>query len=309
MSGPQPQLRLLLVEDEPTQRLLLQRVLLRAGYEVETACDGEEALRKLSQSAFQMLLTDWDMPGMDGIKLCGRARAAGLAGYLYILLLTSHGSTAEVVAGLEAGADDFVRKPAEEAELLARLSAGRRIVQLEQSLREANERIHLLSITDALVGTFNRRYLTEQLCREVDRAWRYGRPLAVSLADIDHFKRVNDLHGHHVGDEVLRGVASLTTGSLRPSSDWVARFGGEEFVIVLPETDRAAAVSVSEKIRRLLESTTLTTSAGDLRVTASFGTAELGEAAGSAREAAESLLRVADASLYASKHGGRNRVS
>lgn len=307
MSEPRP--ALLLVEDEPTQRLLLERVLLRAGYPVATACDGEEALRKLSTNSFQMLLTDWDMPGMDGITLCRRARDAGLAGYLYILLLTSHGSTGELVAGLEAGADDFVRKPADEAELLARLNAGRRIVRLEQSLREANERVHLLSITDPLVGIFNRRYLAEELCREIERARRYGRPLSISLADLDHFKRINDVYGHHVGDEVLRHVASLATKSLRPASDWAARYGGEEFVLVLPETDRAAALAVSEKIRRLLESTPLMSPAGTLQVTASFGTAELAASESGPREAAESLLRAADAALYASKRCGRNRVS
>jgi two-component system, cell cycle response regulator len=309
MSEGRQALRLLIVEDEPTQRLLLQRILQRAGYEVESAADGEQALRKLAAGTFQMLLTDWDMPGMNGVTLCRRARSAGLEGYLYILLLTSHGSTAEVVAGLEAGADDFLRKPAEEAELLARLSAGRRVIQLEQRLREANAHIHQLSITDGLVGTFNRRYLTEQLAREIERAQRYGRPLSIVLADLDLFKRINDRYGHQVGDEVLKGFAALALGSVRAASDWVARFGGEEFVIVLPEIDRAGAVGAAQKLRRALESAPLATSGGALSVTASFGVAELDSRAGSTLATADALLRAADQALYASKNNGRNCVS
>src|SRR6516165_5829213 len=140
MSDAAP-LQLLLVEDEPTQLLLMQRLLNRAGYEVQTAGNGEEALEKIATGKFQLLVTDWDMPGMDGATLCRHVRAANLPGYLYVLLLTGHGTTESVVAGLEAGADDYIRKPANEAELLARLKAGQRVVRLEQSLREANAKI------------------------------------------------------------------------------------------------------------------------------------------------------------------------
>lgn len=308
MSEP-PQFRLLLVEDEPTQRKLVERQLRRAGYAVETANDGEEALTKILDGQFQLLLTDWDMPGMDGRTLCRRVREANLPTYLYVLLLTSHGSTDDVVAGLDAGADDYLRKPANEAELLARLNSGRRIVQLEQSLREANTKIHLLSITDALIGTFNRRYLTEQLAVEVERARRYHRPLSAVMADLDRFKRINDERGHQAGDEVLKLFAELTKASIRQNIDWVARYGGEEFVIVLPETELAGATAVAEKIRAQCAATPMITSTGEVTVTASFGVAELGTQQSSADAAGQALLRRADTALYTSKNEGRNRVT
>ena len=305
-----PELQLLLVEDEPTQLLLMQRLLQRGGYVVDTAGNGEEALAKLSTGKYQMLVTDWDMPGMDGATLCQRVREAQLPGYLYILLLTGHGGM-DVVAGFEAGADDYIRKPANELELLARLKAGQRIVRLEQSLREANAKIHILSITDPLVGTFNRRHLNEQLIHEVERARRYQQPLAVIMADLDFFKDINDHHGHQVGDQVLRAFAELTQGSIRQASDWIARYGGEEFVVVLPQTDLAGATCTAEKIRNRCAAGAFRTAAGDVPLTASFGVACLSsvpDPRGVAADA-DALLREADAALYRSKHQGRNRVS
>jgi diguanylate cyclase (GGDEF)-like protein len=301
-------LHLLLVEDEPTQLLLMRRVLQRAGYKVETASNGEEALGKIAGGQFQILVTDWDMPGMDGVTLCRHVRSEDLPGYLYVLLLTSHGSTESVVAGLEAGADDYIRKPANEAELIARLNAGKRIVRLEQSLREANAQIQRLSITDPLVGIFNRRYLNEQLILEVEHARRYNRPLSVVMADLDHFKAVNDRYGHLAGDDVLKGFVELMRSSVRQASDWVARYGGEEFVIVLPETDTTGAAATAEKIRSRCAGAPMGTSEGQLTITASFGVAALAPSDEPPGSAADTLLRSADAALYRSKRGGRNCV-
>jgi two-component system cell cycle response regulator len=302
-------LKLLLVEDEPTQLLLAQRMLRRGGYDVETASDGATALEKLATGRFQLLVTDWEMPGMDGPTLCRRVRATRLPGYLYILLLTGQLSTHSVVIGLEAGADDYVRKPADEAELLARLAAGKRIVQLEQSLRDANAQIQRLSITDPLVGTYNRRYLNEQLMQDAARARRTQQPLSAILADLDFFKAINDRHGHQVGDEVLRHFVSVACGAIRDGIDWVARYGGEEFVVVLPDTGLAAALGVAEKIRALCASSILANDGASLQFTASFGVAELNPGEGADGAAAEALLRGADAALYRSKREGRNRVS
>jgi two-component system, cell cycle response regulator len=302
-------LQLLLVEDEPTQLLLTQRMLRRGGYEVETASDGATALAKLATGRFQFLVTDWEMPGMDGPTLCRKVRATRLPGYLYILLLTGQISTHSVVIGLEAGADDYVRKPADEAELLARLAAGKRIVQLEQSLRDANAQIQRLSITDPLVGTYNRRYLNEQLMQEVEQARCQPHALSAILADLDFFKSINDQHGHQIGDEVLRHFVSLARGAIRENRDWVARYGGEEFVVVLPDTDLAAAVNVAEKIRALCASSVIATDTTALQFTASFGVAVLAPGPGPTGAAAETLLRHADAALYRSKREGRNRVT
>jgi diguanylate cyclase (GGDEF)-like protein len=214
------------------------------------------------------------MPGIDGATLCRRVREAHLPGYLYILLLTGHDSPVHIVTGLEAGADDYVKKPARAAELLARLKTGSRIVRLERSLRASNEQVRRLSITDALVGTYNRRYLNDELVREVERSRRYGRSLSAVMADLDQFKRINDQHGHQTGDEVLRHFAELVRSSLR-QSDWVARYGGEEFVIVLPDTDAGGAVVTAEKIRTTCAAAPFATSTGQIAVTASFGVAVL----------------------------------
>ncbi len=300
---------LLLVEDEPTQLMLTQRMLRRGGYQVETASDGATALEKLATGRFSFLVTDWEMPGMDGPTLCRKVRATRLPGYLYILLLTGQISTRSVVIGLDAGADDYVRKPADEAELLARLAAGRRIVRLEQSLREANAQIQTLSITDPLVGTYNRRYLNEQLIQEVEVARRGPKPLAAILADLDFFKSINDQHGHQVGDLVLKHFASLARECVRANLDWVARYGGEEFVIVLPDTDLADAARAAEKIRAVCAASAVATDNGELQYTASFGVAALDHSGGPHGAAAEALLRQADAALYRSKREGRNRVT
>lgn len=305
-----PPLNLLIVEDEPTQRLLMQRLLRRAGYAVETAENGEEALEKIRAGRIHMVVTDWDMPRMDGVALCRRVREeqAGRPGYLYMLLLTGHSSTENLVTGLDAGADDYIRKPPNEAELLARLKAGQRIVRLEQSLREAQAEIQKLSITDPLGEIFNRRYLNDQLIHEVERARRYGHPLSAVMADLDLFKSINDAHGHQVGDDVLRAFVDLSKLSVRKASDWIARYGGEEFVVVLPETDLQGAARTAEKIRGCCASTPVETEAGLLIVTASFGVAQLRDD-GTSSEAADALLRDADAALYCSKHDGRNRVT
>ncbi|HVY80107.1 MAG TPA: diguanylate cyclase [Steroidobacteraceae bacterium] len=308
MNGTEEKFRLLLVEDEPTQRLMLERQLSRAGYLVDTAENGEQALTKILEGQYHILLTDWDMPGMDGPTLCKRVRAANLNTYIYILLLTGHLTTDDLVVGLGAGANDYVRKPANQAELLARLSAGSRIVKLEQSLREANEKIQLLSITDPLAGTYNRRYLNDQLLKEVERAQHYDRPLAVIMADIDRFKLINDERGHASGDEVLKRFAELAKSLIRPS-DWIARYGGEEFAIVLPETDCSGAAVAAEKVRAACAERPMPISTGALTVTSSFGVAGLPKAPMSVEAAAAAMMRDADAALYTSKHAGRNRVT
>src|SRR5882762_3973269 len=294
-------LRLLLVEDEPVQRRALERRLRKAGFLVDTAQNGDEALDRVLQGQYQILITDWDMPGMDGATLCRRVREANLSGYLYILLLTGHDSAADIVVGLEAGADDYIRKPANEAELLARLKAGRRIVELTRQ-------VQLLSVTDSLVGTYNRRYLTDQLALEIERARRYGRPLAVLIADLDHFKRINDDHGHLTGDEVLQGFADRVRTSIR-QNDWIARYGGEEFVVVLPDTNLAAAVATAEKIRLRCASAQMATTIGALVVTASFGVAALECLSVTETATVATLLHRADVALYRSKNAGRNRVT
>jgi diguanylate cyclase (GGDEF)-like protein len=307
--APQPAWRILLVDDEPTQRLIMTRLLKRAGYEVDTAGNGREALAKLENGDFPLMITDWEMPEMDGITLCSALRSSPQKGYTYTILLTSRDAIEHLVAGLQSGADDYITKPVIEPELIARLNTGRRIVTLERSLRAANEENRRLSITDPLTGVFNRRYLMEQLPKEIDRASRYGRTLSTIMCDVDHFKKINDTHGHLTGDEVLKWFGSTLQKSLR-NSDWIARYGGEEFVVVLPETNVVNAMTAAEHIRARIASTPFISASGDLQfpVTASFGVSGWRENVPKGATL-DSLMARADAGVYASKAGGRNRVS
>jgi two-component system, cell cycle response regulator len=300
---------ILLVEDEPTTRLMTARLLKQAGYEVQVVTNGAEALEMFKKQFFPMMLTDWDMPKMNGVALCKAVREMPLEGYVYTILLTARGGKANVIEGLAAGADDYLTKPPDDNELRARLNTGRRILKLEQSLRAANRRIHLLSIMDALTGTYNRRYLMERLPEEIKRACRYHRSLSVVLCDADHFKHVNDKHGHQVGDDVLKGLAILLMNVSRRDMDWVVRYGGEEFLVVLPETSVSDAIACAEKMRIAIAAHRFEITDGTLSVTSSFGVAgfdspQLPEDAGVDR-----LISCADVSLYRSKELGRNRVT
>jgi two-component system, cell cycle response regulator len=249
------------------------------------------------------------MPQMDGPTLCKCVRELDLEGYVYTLLLTARDAKEHIIAGLEAGADDYLTKPLHEAELFARLKTGARIVALEQNLRAANERNRKLSITDALTGAYNRRHFNDQLPIEIERCRRYKHALSVVMGDIDFFKKINDGYGHSAGDEVLEQFVQLTRSSIRTSSDWIARYGGEEFVIVMPETGHTGALRAAEKVREAIAAQPLLTTAGSIAITASFGVATLTPDGDCATQGIDQLIAVADARLYASKHAGRNRVT
>jgi diguanylate cyclase (GGDEF)-like protein len=300
---------ILLAEDDPVTRMLMTRFLKNAGYEVDAVANGSEALDKMTKRYYPMLVTDWEMPEMDGIALCKAVRNMQLDGYVYALLLTARDAKEHIITGLEAGADDYLVKPVHEPELIARLNAGRRILALEHSLRAANQRNRILSITDALTGAYNRRYLMEQLPREVERCRRYAYPLSVLMCDLDHFKQINDQRGHAAGDDVLQQFAARAQKSIRSNSDWIARYGGEEFLIVLPETAHAGGVFVAEKIRNLVAAAPFTTRAGDATVTASVGVASTGPHGPDLTLKVEALIRAADECLYKSKFEGRNRTT
>jgi diguanylate cyclase (GGDEF)-like protein len=305
----EPSATILLAEDDPVTRMLMTRFLKKAGYEVDAVANGSEAFDRMTARYYPMLVTDWEMPEMDGIALCKAVRNMQLDGYVYALLLTARDSKEHIIAGLEAGADDYLIKPVHEPELIARLNAGRRILNLEHSLRVANHRNRILSITDALTGTYNRRYLMEQLPRELERCRRYAYPLSVLMCDVDHFKKINDALGHAAGDDVLQQFVARAQKMLRTNSDWVSRYGGEEFLMVLPETPHAGAMHVAEKIRALISSTPFATHAGDAAVTASFGVASTGPCGPDIALKVDTLIRTADECMYRSKEEGRDRTS
>jgi two-component system, cell cycle response regulator len=298
----------LLAEDDPVARMLTARLLKKAGYEVVAVADGGAALEALRASFFPVILTDWEMPVLDGLGVVAAVRGGDWPGYIFTILLTGRDSHESVVAGLEAGADDYLTKPVDEAELLARMKTGWRIAELELRLRAAREEAVKLSLTDALTGVNNRRFLSDSLPSEVTRARRFDRPLSIVMCDIDHFKRVNDTYGHPAGDEVLRAFAAMLADKVRVDVDWVARFGGEEFVIVLPETDLDGAVLVAERLRAATAALEVRHDDQLLRVTSSFGVASVC-APWPEGAVADELLTQADLCLYLSKKQGRDRVT
>jgi diguanylate cyclase (GGDEF)-like protein len=300
-------MRVLLAEDDPVARMLTTRLLRKAGYEVIAVADGDAALATLRRAFCPLLLTDWEMPGLDGPALLQAIRAAEWPGYVYAVLLTGRDGREHVLQGLEAGADDYLKKPVDEAELVARMKTGRRIAALEARLRAAERIARQLSLTDALTGAYNRRHLIDELPLECERARRHRHALSLAICDIDHFKKINDTHGHAAGDEVLRVFARLLRESVR-EIDWVARFGGEEFVVVLPATEHAGALQVADKLRLQAESLLVPYAGDAIRLTASFGVATI-EPGWPQSPPPEALIEQADLCLYRSKQAGRNRVT
>jgi two-component system cell cycle response regulator len=299
----------LIVDDDELVLARLQELVAAAGYRVRTAANGIEALATLTQSAASIVVTDLNMPHMDGIGLCRRIREHVWPGYVYVILLTVRDEEKNVLAGLDAGADDYVSKRTSTAEFTARLRIAKRVLALEYSLKTALEGKRRLAMTDALTGAFNRRYFTRHLSREMKRSQRFGGDVSLLLLDIDHFKRVNDTYGHVVGDVVLKKLTRQIAKCLRRATDWCARLGGEEFAVVLEGTNLADAHICAETMRRAIENSFIDTSAGPVRITVSIGISSLGAIACRTGATAQSLLEHADTNLYASKAGGRNRVT
>jgi len=298
----------LVVEDDTVSRKLLEITLRKAGYRVTSVKNGLEALDIFKSSFFPIVLTDWMMPEMDGVQLCRAIREEVSTGYVFIFMLTARGSTDDLVEGLEAGADDYLTKPFNRAELIARLKTATRILELERSLKEANEEIRILSITDSLTGSYNRTYMNQNLPKEVRRATRYNRPISLVMVDIDHFKRVNDTYGHQAGDQVLKGLVETITASVRSGIDWVARYGGEEFLVVFPETEFQKAMGLAERLRRDVSDMKIQIKGDTIQVTASFGVSGFSPSTSPKEISHEAVINLADQALYQAKREGRNRV-
>lgn len=299
--------RVLVVDDDDASCAHLSSLLRLAGYEVFSAHSGAEALLILGIKPCSIVVTDWDMPIMNGLALCRSLRSRDSERYTYVLMLTRRSEQSDILAGLGSGADDYLVKGRSTEELLARVDVGRRITRLENALRAKNEENRRLSVTDPLTGARNRRFLTQYLPRELERARRYSHPLSVLSCDIDAFKRINDTFGHEAGDQVLQAFVTGSMNCLRDSIDWIARAGGEEFVVVLPETPLRGATRVAEKLRHAFASRPIPTSSGALNVTVSVGVTALETDQELAAVSVVELLRAADRCLYVSKRLGRDR--
>lgn len=304
-----PDPRLLLVDDDELIVAHLEALLVEAGFEVRSADSAAAALEALQKEFTPIVIVDRNMPGMDGLALCRSIRERKFPGYIYLMLLTSQDAEEDILAGLAAGADDYLSKRASSAQLVARLRTARRILSLEHSLKSALDERRRMAMTDALTGAHNRRYFMRHLGKELRLMRRSGGDLSLLLVDIDHFKRVNDQHWHATGDEVLIGVVKRISGSLSRESDWCARLGGEEFAVVLPQTDVNGAAQVAEKLRATIAAEPMDTGAGRIPITASIGVSALGTLPMHEDATAETLLGQADRGLYASKNAGRNRVT
>jgi two-component system cell cycle response regulator len=298
----------IVVDDDDDVRAHLVDLLESAGYRVRPVASGEDALRAVDQSPCSIVLCDWEMPGMDGLALCRSIRERQLVNYVYVVMLTVRASHDDVMLGLNAGADDFVVKGTPSAELLARLSVGRRIAGLEASLRAAIEESRRLAMTDGLTGARNRRYLMTHLERERRHRAGAGGSLSLLMCDLDHFKGINDGFGHAVGDEVLRGFVIRVRSVLR-EGDWIARTGGEEFVVVLPDAGLEAAEAVAARICGAVRAQPIASSAGQIGVTVSIGATAAQSGHLDSLRAVDEMLRAADRCLYDSKRNGRDRVT
>lgn len=296
-------MRILIADDDATSRLVLAGVLKKFGHEVAVAVDGTEAWETMQRpDAPRLAILDWMMPGLAGVEVCRRVRGLESDEPPYLILLTSMSEKADIVAGLEAGADDYLAKPFDPGELQARVNVGRRVTELQERLREAHEALANEAMHDPLTGVLNRRAFAEILSRAISEEHRHRMGLALGICDIDEFKKVNDVHGHKVGDEVLCGLVQQLASNLR-AHDVVSRHGGDEFVVLAEHTGNADVALIYERARAAVADNPMPTEAGDLPITISFGVSAWREG-----DTADDLLVAADAALYRAKDAGRNRV-
>jgi len=277
----------------------------RWGYRAIAACDGDQAWNLLQQpDAPRLAILDWMMPGLSGPELCRRVRSQGREPYTYLLLLTARSQKEDLIEGMEAGADDYVTKPFDAQELNVRLRAGRRILDLQAELVTARETLREQATRDGLTWLWNRSSILDTLARELAKSERDGSAVGLIMADLDHFKVINDTHGHLAGDAVLREAARRLQASLR-SYDSVGRYGGEEFLVVAPGCTSSSALHLAERLRFAINREPIRLTDRSIDVTISLGVTV---SAPGVLIAPESLIRVADEALYRAKGTGRNRV-
>jgi diguanylate cyclase (GGDEF)-like protein len=297
--------RIVVVEDDADYREHLSGLLAENGYEVQTAEDGASGLVLIRRCVPEAVIVDWNLPVMDGGSLTRALKSDPAFADTVVIIASARGEGEMRAEGIEIGADDYLVKPIETKELLARLRNGLKLRRLQSELREKNRELERIAVTDALTDLPNRRVFDNDLERELDRAHRYGDAVALAVLDIDHFKAVNDTYGHDVGDEVLRQLARRVRDACR-AGDEVARIGGEEFAVILLRTAEKGARAAAERLARSVETLTFSTSAGDLTITVSVGVACAG---GEIGFNALDVFKAADDALYRSKNEGRNRVT
>jgi diguanylate cyclase (GGDEF)-like protein len=296
-------MKVLIADDDPVSRRLLQMCLTKAGYETIVSVDGAEALAIVNGTECpRLMVLDWMMPHVDGVEICRVIRKLAQEPYIYVILLTARGRQEEIIEGLEAGADDYITKPFDLDELKARLRAGKRILDLQEQLVFAREQLRNQATHDSLTGLLNRPAILETLHREVSRSAREGTPVTVIMADLDHFKQINDTYGHVVGDDVLRESARRMLNAIR-DYDSIGRYGGEEFLVIAPGCGAREATVQAERLCACVSAAPIDVAGHHILMTLSVGVAACTD-----RKQADDLLRIADEALYEAKNAGRNRV-
>jgi two-component system cell cycle response regulator len=299
-------MKILIADDEPVSLRMLHGLLGKWGYDVVEVSDGVAAWEKLkAPDAPRMALLDWMMPGQNGVDICRSLRKLRPEPYTYILLLTAKEARESVVEGLESGADDYLTKPFNPQELKARIRVGLRLLDLEDNLVQAREAMRFKATHDILTGVWNRGAILETLDREIWRSRREGLSLGVLIADLDHFKSVNDTYGHLAGDAVLREITKRMQSDVRPY-DAVGRYGGEEFLILLPGCNGSKTREKAERLRDAILRDPVATPSGILNVTMSIGGVATGDWP---EDSANQILQMADSALYRAKAEGRNRTA
>lgn len=311
-------LRVLVVDDEESTRAVLAAMLENAGHVVFEATNGREALEVAVESQPHLMITDWMMPEMDGIELIRALRQTRVGRGMYVVLITSSDDEDKLVEAFENGVDDFMCKPLNQRVLGARLRAGQRVIRLQQEVERdreemrrfaaelavTNRRLSDVALTDSLTGFANRRYAIDRMTEEWSAARRHKRALSCMVIDVDEFKQINDTYGHDVGDMVLRQMSASIKDALR-MQDVVARMGGDEFIVICPDTSLAQAMVCAERARQSVETVKIRTGMLQLRVSVSIGVA----ASASGMKGSDDLVKVADQGLYLAKQRGRNRIA
>jgi two-component system, cell cycle response regulator len=296
-------IKIIVADDSRVSRTLIEQALVKGNYDLLWARNGREAIRLFIEHHPIIVVTNWEMPDLSGIDLCREIRRQQRS-FVYVILLTANSQKQQIIEGLTAGADDYLTKPFDAGELLARVAVGRRFAELYRDIETKNQLLEELARTDSLTGLPNRRAVEEWSTRQISGAARHGYPIWITIADLDNFKAINDNYGHEAGDLVLKRIAEIIKTNTR-FSNLCGRLGGEEFVIVFSQVDRHGARKALERLRMEIEAEVFKFSGVTVSVTASFGVAGFQN---TKPPGYADLLRQADEALYVAKQSGRNRI-